>query len=63
MWSIPRRCLPRLCTICTAVAPDAVFTFRTNDPTPTGYREDFLVHTPQPATPSQSDVYPQISAT
>jgi hypothetical protein len=26
-----------LCTICTAVAPEAVFTRRTNDPTRRGY--------------------------
>jgi hypothetical protein len=28
---------PRLCTIWTAVAPEAVFTRRTNTPTPRGY--------------------------
>src|SRR4029450_5193385 len=28
---------PRLCTIWTAVAPEAVLTRRTNDPTPGGY--------------------------
>ena len=33
MWSIPSTVRPRLCTIWTAVAPDAVLTRRTNEPT------------------------------
>src|SRR5512132_1692579 len=37
MWSIPSTTRPRLCTIWTAVAPDAVLTRRTNDPTQGGY--------------------------
>ena len=37
MWSIPTTFRPRLCTICTAVAPEAVATRRTNRPTGRGY--------------------------
>src|SRR3954466_10112215 len=37
MCSMPSTTCPRLCTIWTAVAPDAV-TRRTNEPTPGGYR-------------------------
>ena len=33
----PEHDRPRLCTIWTAVAPDAVFTRRTNEPTRRGY--------------------------
>src|SRR3954462_13877303 len=38
MCSMPSTTCPRLCTIWTAVAPDAVLTRRTNEPTPGGYR-------------------------
>src|SRR3954453_17602176 len=38
MCSMPSTTCPRLCTIRTAVAPDAVLTRRTNEPTPGGYR-------------------------
>jgi hypothetical protein len=37
MCSIPSTVRPRLCTIWTAVAPDAVLTRRTNNPTTRGY--------------------------
>src|SRR4051794_38180068 len=38
MWSMPSTIRPRLCTIWTAVAPDAVRTRRTNEPIPGGHR-------------------------
>src|SRR3954464_9324913 len=37
MCSIPCTTRPRLCTIWTAVAPEAVFTRRTNEPTTARY--------------------------
>ena len=42
MCSIPVTCRPCLCTICTARAPEAVGTFRTNEATRRGYNPELV---------------------
>ena len=59
MCSIPVTVRPRLCTICTAVAPDPVGTFRMNDVTGQGYRLVTPTTTNPLANPSTSPKNPE----
>src|SRR5665647_867261 len=55
MCSIPTTCRPCLCTICTALAPEAVGTFRMNEATSEATNHP-ISHPEQPTTTTSTQV-------